>query len=61
MNEKIETASTRVLDPGTVAVVGIPFDEYSSFMRGPAKAPSAHPADTAQWRIQPLCRKRDQS
>jgi agmatinase len=40
MNEKIETASTRVLDPGTVAVVGIPFDEYSSFMRGPAKAPS---------------------
>jgi agmatinase len=24
-----------------VALVGIPFDEYSSFMRGPAKAPSA--------------------
>ena len=25
--------------PGSVAVLGIPFDEYSSFMRGPAKAP----------------------
>ncbi len=25
--------------PGTVAVLGIPFDQYSSFMRGPAKAP----------------------
>lgn len=24
---------------GAVAVLGIPFDEYSSFMRGPAKAP----------------------
>ncbi|WP_372677018.1 agmatinase [Desulfosarcina sp.] len=29
------------LAPNTVALVGIPFDEYSSFMRGPAKAPSA--------------------
>ncbi len=29
------------LMPDTVALVGIPFDEYSSFMRGPAKAPSA--------------------
>ena len=29
------------LVPDTVALVGIPFDEYSSFMRGPAKAPSA--------------------
>jgi agmatinase len=28
------------LTPDTVALVGIPFDEYSSFMRGPAKAPS---------------------
>lgn len=27
------------LAPGTVAVVGIPFDENSSFMRGPASAP----------------------
>ena len=25
--------------PGPVAVLGIPFDQYSSFMRGPAKAP----------------------
>ncbi len=29
------------LMPDTVALIGIPFDEYSSFMRGPAKAPSA--------------------
>ncbi|MDX2452899.1 arginase family protein, partial [Desulfosarcina sp.] len=29
------------LVPDTVALIGIPFDEYSSFMRGPAKAPSA--------------------
>ena len=29
------------LIPHTVALIGIPFDEYSSFMRGPAKAPSA--------------------
>ena len=29
------------LAPDTVTLVGIPFDEYSSFMRGPAKAPSA--------------------
>ncbi len=28
------------LTPDTVALIGIPFDEYSSFMRGPAKAPS---------------------
>ncbi len=27
------------LAPGTVAVVGLPFDENSSFMRGPASAP----------------------
>lgn len=27
--------------PDTVTLVGIPFDEYSSFMRGSAKAPSA--------------------
>ena len=31
----------RELMPDTVAMIGIPFDEYSSFMRGPAKAPSA--------------------
>lgn len=29
------------LKPDTVALIGIPFDECSSFMRGPAKAPSA--------------------
>jgi arginase len=28
------------LNPEMVALVGIPFDEYSSFLRGPAKAPS---------------------
>jgi arginase len=28
------------LTPDTVALIGIPFDAYSSFMRGPAKAPS---------------------
>ncbi|WP_319408505.1 agmatinase [uncultured Desulfosarcina sp.] len=28
------------LMPDTVALIGIPFDEYSSFLRGPAKAPS---------------------
>jgi len=29
------------LMPETVALIGIPFDEYSSFMRGSAKAPQA--------------------
>jgi arginase len=28
------------LMPDTVALIGIPFDEYSSFMRGPARAPA---------------------
>lgn len=28
------------LRPGGIAVVGIPWDEYSSFMRGPAEAPA---------------------
>ncbi|BBO68167.1 arginase [Desulfosarcina alkanivorans] len=41
MTETITAESTAALDPGAVAVVGIPFDEYSSFMRGPAKAPTA--------------------
>jgi agmatinase len=27
------------MKPGSVALLGIPFDAYSSFMRGPAKAP----------------------
>jgi len=29
------------LEPGAVAIVGVPLDENSSFMRGPAEAPSA--------------------
>ncbi len=32
--------SMKNLVPGTVAVLGVPFDENSSFMRGPAKAPA---------------------
>jgi agmatinase len=27
------------LEPGSVAIMGIPFDEYSSYMKGPAAAP----------------------
>ena len=41
MIDNTATASTAALTPGAVVVVGIPFDEYSSFMRGPAKAPAA--------------------
>ena len=40
MNENLVNIHTANLNPGIVAVVGIPFDEYSSFMRGSAKAPS---------------------
>jgi agmatinase len=40
MNGKIETSPTLPLNRGSVAVVGIPFDEYSSFLRGSAKAPA---------------------
>jgi agmatinase len=43
----MEPARTKDIDqavsnllPGTVAVLGIPFDENSSFMRGPAEAPA---------------------
>lgn len=39
MNPKIEATPAAALDHGSVALVGIPFDENSSFMRGPAKAP----------------------
>jgi arginase len=28
------------LQPGTVAVIGVPFDEHSSYLRGPALAPA---------------------
>ncbi len=27
------------LEPGAIAVIGIPFDEHSSFMKGPSRAP----------------------
>jgi len=30
----------RQLHPGTIAIAGIPFDEYSSFLRGAAEAPA---------------------
>ena len=39
MSEKKKTPVSEPFDPGLVALVGIPFDEFSSFMRGPAKAP----------------------
>ncbi len=39
MNATLMTCPAAVLDPGTVALVGVPFDDYSSFMRGPSKAP----------------------
>ena len=39
MSEKTTPATIDAFAPGSVTVVGIPFDEYSSFMRGPAKAP----------------------
>ena len=39
MSAKTTPASVDAFTPGSVTVVGIPFDEYSSFMRGPAKAP----------------------
>ena len=28
------------MTPDTLALIGVPFDEYSSFLRGPAKAPA---------------------
>lgn len=36
---KTAPAAIATLDPGTVAVLGLPFDANSSFMRGPAEAP----------------------
>lgn len=41
MSGKKKTPFSGPYDPGSVVLVGIPFDEYSSFMRGPAKAPPA--------------------
>jgi len=40
MIENPDNSPNTELNPDTVALVGIPFDEYSSFMRGPSKAPS---------------------
>ena len=40
MIDNPENLLNNELMPDTVALIGIPFDEYSSFMRGPAKAPS---------------------
>lgn len=39
MDEKYEQGFSANLAPGTVALVGVPFDAFSSFMRGAAKAP----------------------
>jgi hypothetical protein len=39
INNQDNTLNTDLM-PETVTLIGIPFDEYSSFMRGPAKAPS---------------------
>jgi agmatinase len=41
MNASLSGSPVASIDPGRVAIVGIPFDEYSSFMRGSAKAPRA--------------------
>ena len=36
----MDSQALAVLQPGTVAVVGVPYDEQSSFLRGPALAPA---------------------
>jgi arginase len=36
----VHSQTLATLQPGTVAVVGVPFDENSSFLRGPALAPA---------------------
>lgn len=41
MIDNLDNSPNAELVPDTVALIGIPFDEYSSFMRGAAKAPSA--------------------
>ena len=35
----IHRAKTSTLKLGNIALIGIPFDDYSSFLKGPAKAP----------------------
>ena len=36
----IRRAKTSILKSGDIALIGMPFDDHSSFLRGPAKAPS---------------------
>ena len=35
----IRRAKTFTLKPGNIALIGMPFDDHSSFLKGPAKAP----------------------
>jgi arginase len=35
----IRRAKTFALKPGNIALIGMPFDDHSSFLKGPAKAP----------------------
>jgi arginase len=35
----IRRAKTSTLKPGNIALIGMPFDDHSSFLKGPAKAP----------------------
>ena len=35
----IRRAKTFTLKPGDIALIGMPFDDHSSFLKGPAKAP----------------------
>lgn len=39
MDDNRDDMLNELLEPGTVALLGIPLDEFSSFMRGSAKAP----------------------
>lgn len=41
MNSSKGISGPAAVAPNTIALIGIPFDEYSSFLRGPAKAPAA--------------------
>ena len=41
MNSSDGPSGITDMTPGTVALIGVPFDEYSSFLRGSAKAPAA--------------------
>ena len=41
MNFSDGQSGSAPMPPDTVALIGVPFDEYSSFLRGPAKAPAA--------------------